>query len=486
MNQESNPTGDNAELTVGSMRGHLKRMAIPTWIGILAILAFNTVDTWFISLLGGTELAGLAFTYPVIFVSVGLTFGCSIAATALVSQAIGRSTIQRRSSLVAKEGRDSEGEESAADQATAYNPLDDRKGLATTALILVLLFFGSMGAVGFFTIEPLFSALRAPDAIQPVITAYLSVWYPIALPLTALAIFCDSLLRAYGDAKTPGILMTVGTLINLGLDPVLIFGIEGFVPALGVAGAAWATGISYIVLTCYYLYLFAVRMRLFRWLAWREFLQCARELIRVARASMTEQALEPATDFFIFYIIAPYGPEVIAAMGIAYRFFGLAVSPALALTTVVNPITGQNFGAKRIDRIELLWHRLLQTAALLSITMGLLFTVFGGAIVSVFTDNIITYAMAAFFLRLVMWTVGGYAIMASLTGILYGLDRSKAVLFIKTLQVLSFYVLPIYVAVSLLGGVGVVYAWAVGDLLTGLLAYLLYRFWVLPKLLQRR
>ncbi len=320
------------------------------------------------------------------------------------------------------------------------------------------------------------------------IRAYMTVWLPLAMPLTAVLLVCDSILRSYGDARTPGILMIAGTVLNALLDPVLIFGTDSIFPGtfagFGVAGAAWATAIAYILLGLFYIYYFATRLSVFQRISLAAFWCATKELFRVARLSMAESALEPITDFMIFYIIAPFGAAAIAAMGIAYRFFGIAAGPAFALNIVVNPIAGQNFGAGRIDRVNLLWKRILQISLILSVLMGSIFTAGAGLIAGSFTDNLVTLGLAALFMRLVMWTVGGYCAMTSLIGMLYGLDRSREALGIKVFQVVFCYVIPVWVGVKIFGVVGVVYAWALGDVLAGFLALNLYRFWVQPKLLS--
>ncbi len=444
-------------------------MALPTWLGFMSILLFNTVDTWFVAQLGEIELAGLSLSYPLIFLMIGLMIGFTVAVSALVSRAVGRESL-------------------APENHTSHEVLDNPRVIATSALWVSAIVFMVFGVGVYFLLDVIFVVLGATEELLIPIRAYMTVWLPLAMPLTAVFLVCDSILRSYGDARTPGILMIAGAVLNALLDPVLIFGTDSIFPGtfagLGVAGAAWATVISYSLLGLFYIYYFATRLSVFQRISLAAFWCATKELFRVARLSMVESALEPITDFMIFYIIAPFGAAAIAAMGIAYRFFGIAAGPAFALNIVVNPIAGQNFGAGRIDRVNLLWKRILQISLILSVFMGSIFAGAAGLIAGSFTDNLVTLGLAALFMRLVTWTVGGYCAMTSLIGMLYGLDRSREALGIKIFQVVFCYVIPVWVGVKIFGVVGVVYAWALGDVLAGFLALNLYRFWVQPKLLS--
>jgi len=193
----------------------LQRMTTPMVIGILAIIMFQAVDTYFISLLGTRELAAISFTFPVTYTITNLAIGLGIATSILVAQAIGK------------------GKREQAQHITTDS--------LVFCILLVMLF--SIG--GNLTIDPLFTKLGATETTLPFIHDYMSIWYS-SVGLLVIPMIANSAIRATGDTKWPSILMMLSGLVNAALDPLFIFG-YGPVPAMGVKGAAIATACSWLI-----------------------------------------------------------------------------------------------------------------------------------------------------------------------------------------------------------------------------------------------
>ncbi|HSP57300.1 MAG TPA: MATE family efflux transporter, partial [Halomonas sp.] len=182
-------------------------------IGVLALLGFQLVDSAFIARLGTAPLAAQSFTFPLSFLVIGLQVGLGIAIAALISRALG-----------------------ANEQARARR-LGSLVLLAGGAIIALL-------AIGLWLAQAwIFTRLGADSTSLELIRAY---WPPqlLAAWLGAVLYFGYSLFRAHGDTWLPGKMMVITSLINMALDPLLIFGVGSW-DGLGLPGAAWATVVAF-------------------------------------------------------------------------------------------------------------------------------------------------------------------------------------------------------------------------------------------------
>jgi len=200
------------QLVEGPVGKTLVRLTLPMLVGILGMVAFNLVDTFFVGRLGTRELAAMSFTFPVVLVVSSIARGLGVGTTAVISRAIGEGDHQKV------------------------------QRLTTDSLLLSLLVVIAFVVVGVLTIEPLFRLLGAGDEVLPLIKRYMLIWY-VGMPFVVIPMVGNSAIRATGDTKTPSVIMLTAMLVNLGLDPLLIFG-PGPFPRLELAGAALATAIA--------------------------------------------------------------------------------------------------------------------------------------------------------------------------------------------------------------------------------------------------
>ncbi len=194
------------------MRAHLIALTVPMIWGVLAIMSFNLVDTWFVAQLGADRLAAMSFTFPVVMVLVSLGIGLMAGTSSVLARVIG------------------EGDHSRV------------RRLTTDALVLAFVLSALFTVLGLLTIDPLFRRLGVTEALLPLVREYMTIWYAgffcFLVPMVGLGA-----IRATGDAKFQSRTMMAAALVNLVLDPLLIFGLLGF-PRLELAGAALATVLS--------------------------------------------------------------------------------------------------------------------------------------------------------------------------------------------------------------------------------------------------
>ncbi len=309
------------DILSGPIGPTLRRMTGPMVIGIMFTMLFQTVDTFFISRLGTAELAAISFTFPVTFTILNLIIGLGIAMSITVGKAIG----QGRHNKAAR--------------------------ITTESLSLTLLITLALAALGLACSDLLFQDLMgASEATLILIRQYMDIWFAFAV-LMAVPIVSNSAIRATGDTKWPSILMMIAGAVNVVLDPILIFG-WGPVPAMGIAGAAWATVWSWLFACTTAVYLLAVREKLlvFKLPPLAEMLEVWREVIRLAAPISLANMLGPMAVFVLTAIVARFGEGAVAAFGVGGRLEAFSLVVAFAITAALSPYAAQNIGAGNFDR----------------------------------------------------------------------------------------------------------------------------------------
>ncbi len=197
------------DLTTGPVGSHLIRLTVPMFLGISSMILASMIDTIYIGWIGTQQLAAVSFSFPLVMGLSSVSMGLGIGATSIMSRTLGR-----------------------GDRARAYV-------LGTHTLLLVMILVVSLAIFGRIFGAHLFHAMGADDVILPMVSAYMNVWF-IGLPLFALPMVAMSMLRALGNARVPGALMTAGAAMQVVLAPALIFGVPGIHDGIGYTGSAWA------------------------------------------------------------------------------------------------------------------------------------------------------------------------------------------------------------------------------------------------------
>lgn len=311
-------------------------MAPPMGVAFAAMMVFNLTDTWFVGRLGTEPLAAMGFTFPVVMVAFSLAMGFGLGASSCVSRLIGSGDHERVGQL------------------------------ATAALVLTTLVMTALMVAGIWVMDDLFVLLGAPDGVRELTLSYMKVWF-LFLPFTTLPMVANNVIRATGDALRPSVLMGMACLINIGLDPILIFG-WGPVPAMGMAGAAWATVLSRLIILLGSFYILKVRLDLIhlKWVGWRSMCADWAMVLHVALPAAATNVLMPLTAGIITRLIATHGTAAVAATTVGQRMEQMAHLVPMAMGSSLVPIIGQNWGARRVDRVRKAW--------VLTNTFGMLYT----------------------------------------------------------------------------------------------------------------
>jgi putative MATE family efflux protein len=366
----------------------LIRLTIPSIIGMMGLMIFNVVDTYFVGKLGSRELAAVSFTFPVVMVVGSLTMGLGIAVMSLFSRAAGQ------------------------------HDVEEERRLATSALILGVLVSVTISTLGYLSMNPLFTLLGVEEDMLPLVSSYMSIWY-CGAAFVVLPMMGDSILRGLGDTRTPAFVMMTIALVNLVLDPLLIFGIGPF-PALGIEGAAIATVFARLISALVSLFILHFRENLisFRGLTPPVLLQEWKGLFYLGLPNGAIKAIMPLGVGVFTSILARYGHETVAGYGVAAKIESavFAFSGAMGVTATV--FVGQNLGAGRQDRVRtgLRWIYGYGIAYGLVCTLVLALT--GRDLASLFNEDSLVRSAAALYLLVVPAGYGLYTVGQSAASIL--------------------------------------------------------------------
>lgn len=414
-----------ATLTKGPVKPLLFRMTVPMMLGMLGLIAFNIVDTYFVSRLGTDELAALTFTFPVVLIINSLSLGIGTGTLSVMARAIG-------------EG--------------------DRSGIvryATDSLVLGVLVAGVFVLLGLATIDPLFRFLGAGEAVLVHIRAYMRIWY-IGVVFVVVPMVGNNSIRALGDTKTPGLVMLVAALANTALDPLLIFG-PGPFPALGVAGAALATVFSRMTTFSVALHVLARRERIlsFKGASLGRILGSWKAILFVGLPNALTRVVQPVGIGIITGILASGGVEAVAGFGVAAKLERFALIPVMALAVVMAPFTGQNFGAGRCDRVE------EGMRISYGFSMGAMLALYGvlalaaPGLAALFTKDPAVASVMILYLRLAPLGYGAYGVLQISVSIMNALSKPIQAALSMAAQLFVFYVPMAFAGLRLFGPAGV-------------------------------
>ena len=374
-----------ANLTEGPIASTIFRMAGGMLFGFIAMSAFNAADTYFVGQLGGTELAAMSFTFPVVMILNSVSMGLGVGLSSTVSRAIGAGDHQKVQRL-------------ASD------------GLALAVMVVVII-----GAAGLFTIRPLFSLLGAEGTTLDLIHDYMFVWY-IGVPFVVIPMAGNNVIRATGDTLTPSMIMIASVAVNIILDPLLIFGIGPF-PSLGIRGAAIATVTARFTTLLFSLFILGAREKVLtrEWPGWRTVTTNWKAIAYVGLPAAIVQAINPISLGVITRLLSQFGDRVVAGFGAATRVEMLVMIVPMALAAVMAPFAGQNWGAGNIERIR----KAVRISSLSSVIWGvaafIIFLFTGRHITGLFNDNPEIVRAGTDYLRTVSISYGfmGMMIIAS-------------------------------------------------------------------------
>lgn len=315
-----------AQLTTGPISRTLFMFALPILMGnVLQSLNGSVNAIWVGSYLGTAALTATNNSNIVMFLLLGAVFGFTMASTILVAQSVGAGKMAEAKRVV---------------------------GTSATFFFVLSLLFALLGVA----LSPSILAwMGTPDDALPLGVTYMRVMF-LALPASYAFFFVNAALRGAGDSRTPFIFLLMSVVLDIALNPLLIFGL-GPIPRMGIAGSAAATLISQtlsLLAMLRYIYVKKVPLALHagEWHLLRIDWQIVRTLV-VKGIPMGLQMIVLSSSMVLFMrVVNRFGSDTAAAFAAAMQLWNYVQMPALALGAAVSSMAAQNIGAGLWDRVR--------------------------------------------------------------------------------------------------------------------------------------
>lgn len=369
------------DLTEGSILRHLVRLAVPITFGYILQDAFNIVDMIFVGRLGPAAISAVGVSGNLLRLIGVFSLGISTGAGIMVAQYLG-----------------------ARNHAQAGH-------IAMQAILLSIFIAIGIGIVGYPLAEIGIRAIRIDDIeVIQLGTTYIHIIL-VGISTLFLSMTLGSIFRAGGDAVTPMMVLILSTLINIILDPLLIFGI-GIFPNLGVAGSAYATligrGVGVFILL-YFCWCGHAPIS-FRHVQYRPDIVKMLDIFRLGIYSSMQGFWRHLSRLGFLWVIGPYGKFAVASYTICMRLRILVMNPGFGVANAVGPVVGQNLGANNIDRAE----KTARTGTIIGTSVmsgiGILFLLFPQMFLRIFTDDLEVIRIGKLYLQCLSLTFGFIAL----------------------------------------------------------------------------
>ncbi|MCD8223857.1 MAG: MATE family efflux transporter [Clostridiales bacterium] len=361
----------------------IPRLAGPTIISMLITAIYNMADTFFVSQLGTSASGAVGIVFSAMAMIQAFSFMIGMGAGNNISRLLGK------------------GEE------------EEAKKYASVAWFTGFGFGCVVSLVGLTLMEPIVMLLGSTDTIAPYAADYARYIF-LAAPFMICSLVMNNLLRFQGLTVYSMVGITAGGILNMILDPILIFGV-----GLGTMGAGVATGFSQFVSFCILLFMCNTHKDVIRITPrnFRPSLKIYGSILYTGAPSLARQGIASVATVMLNSIAGTYSDAAVAAMSIVSRFTMFINSVIVGFGQGFQPVCAFNFGAKKYDRVrQSFWFCVKVMTVTLLILCGIAM-LFSGNIIAVFRRDdaeviaIGTFAMRAQLITMPLW---GYYIMCNM------------------------------------------------------------------------
>jgi putative MATE family efflux protein len=302
----------------------LWKIGLPAGIGFFFNTLFNITDAYWAGKLGVEAATAMSQTFPIFLLLIVFSNGLSSAASTLIGNAIGAKDEKQIATLV--------------------------QHIFFLSILLVIILTPTLLAL---TPALLHLTGDPTPSVQALSLSYIVPVLSFAL-VFLLSYTINGILNAYGDTKTYSRALIVGAIVNLGLDPLLMLGIPGVFPGMGIAGVAWATIIIQLVTLLYMISVLRRRgtFALCHWSGWRPNWNTIRDIFHIAIPASVSMIFVAVGIFVINRFLKDFGTTVMAVYGVGTRIEQLVLLPTIGLSIAASAVIAQNNGAKNFARVR--------------------------------------------------------------------------------------------------------------------------------------
>ncbi len=407
---------DMEDLTQGSIRAHIIKLAIPIAVGMIFQTLYYLVDLYFVGKLGDEALAGVSAGGNIQFIVLALTQVLGVGAMALIAQASGR--------------------KDRADANLIFNQ----------SLLLAAACAALTWVAGYWGIEAYMATLSIDADTRAAGVSYL-FWFLPGLGLQFAMVAMGSALRGTGIAKPTMVVQMLTVVLNAVLSPILIAGWLTGKP-LGVAGAGLASSIS-VAVGVVLLWGYFVRLETFVTFDAAQFRPRMEQWMRILRIGLPpggEFALIFVYMGVIYWIAREFGPAAQAGFGVGSRVMQAIFLPAIAIAFATAPVAGQNVGAGRYDRVRETLHSALWMGSTIMLGLTLLCQLRPEWLMHPFTDEADVIAVGGEFLRIISWNFVATGAIFTFSSLFQALGNTLPALLASATRLLTFVIPGIWLA----------------------------------------
>lgn len=423
-------------------------MALPMTISMLVNALYNIVDSYFVAKISEEAMTALSLVYPVQNIVNAVTVGFGIGINAVIAFYLGAK------------------EEHKANRAASF-------GMLCNVIHGVLLTVGCIGIMPFF----LSMFTKDTTVIQNGLS-YSHIVFAFSIPIS-ISISFEKIFQAVGRMKVSMLCMILGCVTNIILDPVFIFGL-GPVPALGIQGAAIATGIGQVVTLAGYLIFYAtspipVKITV-KDMRWEKGL--AVRLYAIGLPATLNLALPSLQVSVLNRILAAYSASYVLVLGAYYKLQTFLYLTANGVVQGMRPLVGYNYGAGEWKRVQ----KIFKSALSIIVTVMALGTILcmwmPQNLIGLFTENAETIRIGCRALRIISIGFAVSSVSVTVSGALEGLGKGKESLVLSMLRYILVMLLLAVVFSHFWQADGVWHAFWVTEGIVAVISYLMYHKWM--------
>jgi putative MATE family efflux protein len=309
-------SSENAKFLEGSLLRHITVMSVTASVGFLLLFVVDLVDMLFISMLGNAQLAAaVGYAGSILFFTTSVGIGLSIAAGSLIAKSLG------------------EGDEHRA------------REFMTHVLLVGFVFASVLAAVVWVNLEFLTSLVGASGDAQDFAVEYLQIIIP-SMPFLMCGMVASAALRSHGAATLSTFATLAAGIVNAVLDPIFIFTLD-----MGLNGAAWASVASRLAMAVVAFWPIFSKYGGLGALTVRAISVDLRPILGIAIPAILANIAAPIGGAYVTRAVSEFGQEAVAGMAVIGRVTPIAFALIFAMSGAIGPIIGQNFGAKKFERV---------------------------------------------------------------------------------------------------------------------------------------
>ncbi|MDR1620287.1 MAG: MATE family efflux transporter [Clostridiales bacterium] len=442
MENQMNAPNKMGVMPVGRL---LFSIALPLVVSMLIQACYNIVDSIFVARVSENALTAVSLAFPAQMLMISVAVGTGVGVNSLISRRLGEKRFEEAN-------------------AGATNALFI---MAVSALVFTL--------AGLCFARPFFRFFTGDAEIRAMGGDYLFICMTYCIGIF-MQIACERIVQATGNAIYPMLMQLAGAVVNIILDPILIFGYMGF-PALGVKGAAIATvaGQWVAMLLSFYLVFFKKHDVKPGFKNFRPDKRAIRDIYAVGAPSIVMQSIGTVMILGLNKILIAFTPTAVSVLGVYFKLNSFIFMPVFALSGAGISILGYNYGAKNRARMEKAFRLQLLVSAIAMLVGLLLFQLFPRQMLLLFnaSDDMLLIGVNA--LRVICLSFPGAAVGISFSTLYQAVGKGAYSLLTSLVRQL-FVILPAaYLLARFLGLDAVWWAFPIAEIAGLTMGFLLYR-----------